>query len=140
MPIIPANPLQGSSGHFTRLQTALKAQFQSGELWPLEGDVDASAFEKVSDRLLGAVFYVATSLLEEGVTDMTDIDLGAKVGLRWKEGPFEVMNRVGIEKAYAQVKEVLTALASAERAGSPGESKQKGSTLGYPLCQIHSRW
>ncbi len=101
--------LAGKLGAFYAPSDRLKAQFQSGELWPLEGDVDGSAFEKVSDRLLGAVFYVATSLLEEGVTDMTDIDLGAKVGLRWKEGPFEVMNRVGIEKAYSQVKELLTA-------------------------------
>ncbi|MCF8145698.1 MAG: 3-hydroxyacyl-CoA dehydrogenase/enoyl-CoA hydratase family protein [Deltaproteobacteria bacterium] len=101
--------LAAKLGAFYAPSARLKAQFESGELWPLDGDVDETAFERVSDRLLGAVFYVATSLLEEGVTDMTDIDLGAKVGLRWKEGPFEVMNRVGIEKAYAQVKDLLTA-------------------------------
>ncbi len=94
-------------GPFYAPSARLKAQFDSGELWPLDGDVDDAGFEKVADRLLGAVFYVATSLLEEGVTDMTDIDLGAKVGLRWRKGPFEVMNRVGIEKAYDQVAALL---------------------------------
>jgi len=85
----------------------LKAQFESGDLWPLDGAVDETGFEKVADRLLGAVFYVATSLLEEGATDMTDIDLGAKVGLRWRKGPFEAMNRTGIDKSYARVKDLL---------------------------------
>jgi len=96
-------------GPFYAPSARLKTQFESGESWSLEGDVDEAALDKVSDRLMGAVFYVAASLLEEGVTDMTDIDLGAKVGLRWKEGPFEAMNLLGMEKAYTQVKDLLRA-------------------------------
>ncbi|MBC8418287.1 MAG: enoyl-CoA hydratase/isomerase family protein [Desulfobacterales bacterium] len=99
--------LAGKLGAFYAPSARLKAQFESGELWPLVGEVDDAALEEVADRLLGAVFCVATSLLEKGVTDMTDIDLGAKVGLRWRKGPFEVMNRVGIDTAYAQVATLL---------------------------------
>ena len=101
--------LAGKLGAFYAPSAGLKAQFESGELWPLDGEVDDASFEKVADRLWGAVFYVATSLLEEGVTDMTDIDLGAKVGLRWGKGPFEAMNRVGINKAHTQVATLLKA-------------------------------
>jgi enoyl-CoA hydratase/3-hydroxyacyl-CoA dehydrogenase len=45
--------------------------------------------------------------LEEGVTDMSDIDLGAKVGLRWRRGPFELMNRVGINNSHELVEDLL---------------------------------
>ena len=31
---------------------------------------------------------------------MEDVDRGAKVGLRWDEGPFEIANRIGIKEAY----------------------------------------
>lgn len=101
--------LAGKLGPFYAPSAGLRAQFESGELWDLEGEVEESSLEKVAGRLSGAVFYVATTLLEEGVTDMTDIDLGAKVGLRWRKGPFEVMNRVGINKAYSQVAALLKA-------------------------------
>ena len=99
--------LANKLGPFYAPSAKLKTQFESGKLWSLEGEVEESNLEKVADRLLGAVFYVATALLEEGVTDMTDIDLGAKVGLRWRKGPFEIMNRVGIDKAFEQVKALL---------------------------------
>ena len=99
--------LAGKLGPFYAPSARLKAQFESGELWDLEGEVEESNLEKVADRLLGTVFYVATALLEEGVTDMTDIDLGAKVGLRWRKGPFEIINRIGIDKACEQVEGLL---------------------------------
>ena len=31
---------------------------------------------------------------------MEDVDRGAKVGLRWARGPFELMNRIGVSEAY----------------------------------------
>jgi len=101
--------LAGKLGPFYAPSAKLKTQFESGELWSLEGEAEESTLEKVAGRLLGAVFYVATALLGEGVTDMTDIDLGAKVGLRWRKGPFEIMNRIGIDKAYALVEALLNA-------------------------------
>ena len=101
--------LAGKLGPFYAPSDRLKAQFESGDLWELQGKAEESNMEKVADRLLGTVFYVATALLEEGATDMTDIDLGAKVGLRWRKGPFETMNRIGIDKAYIQVEALLKA-------------------------------
>ena len=43
---------------------------------------------------------VACQLVEEGVASMTDTDIGAKVGLRWRMGPFELMNMAGTDQAY----------------------------------------
>lgn len=101
--------LADAFGPFYATSEILKAQNQKNEFWPLDGDVDESKFEQVADRLLGVIFYVATALYEEGVADMTDTDLGAKVGLRWRIGPFELLNRIGVEKAYNQVKNLLKA-------------------------------
>ena len=99
--------LQNKLGPFYAPPPLLKSQFDSGELWSLEGDVDKASLEKVSDRLLAVISYVAVSLLEEGVADMTDIDVGAKVGLRWRRGPFELMNRLGLKKVFALVEDLL---------------------------------
>ncbi len=99
--------LASKLGSFYAPSARLKAQFESGELWPLKGEADSEKLEVVANRLLAAVFYVAASLLEEGVTDMGDIDLGAKVGLRWRRGPFELMNRGGIDNAFELVEDLL---------------------------------
>ena len=62
----------------------------------------------MSERLLGVVFGVAAQIVEEDICSMEDVDRGAKVGLRWARGPFEMMNRIGVgeacrmAKAYAQ--------------------------------------
>ena len=31
---------------------------------------------------------------------MEDVDRGAKVGLRWMNGPFEIMNAIGVNEAH----------------------------------------
>ena len=104
----------------------LKEQAESGELWPLDGKVDQGSIQMVADRLLAVVFYVASTMLQEGVSNVADTDLGAKVGLRWKIGPFEMMNRVGIDKAYSMVEEFLKKWPSVEIPGPLKKQKEKG--------------
>ena len=101
------NTLHAALGSFYVPAERLISQFESGELWNLEGEVEEDKIEAVCDRLLGCVFFTTTCLLDEGVTDIMDADVGAKVGLRWRKGAFEIMNDVGIEKAYALVENVL---------------------------------
>jgi len=80
-------------GHpFYAPSARLKVQFESGEDLPLDGEVDEAKLDNVTDRLLGAVFFICCTLVEENISSMADIDLGAKVGLRWSKGPFELMN------------------------------------------------
>ena len=94
-------------GPFYAPSSRLKAQFESGELWSLDGEVEEANLEGVSERLLAVVSYVAAAILEEGVSDMADIDLGAKVGLRWSKGPFELMNHIGIKRTHGLVRDLL---------------------------------
>ncbi len=85
----------------------LKRQFESGEEWDLVGEVDETKASKIEDRLLGSVFTVACALVEEGVASLEDTDRGAKIGLRWSKGPFEMMNRYGIERSYEMVRKFV---------------------------------
>ena len=58
----------------------------------------------IRERLLGAVFSIASQIVEEEICSMEDVDRGAKVGLRWALGPFELMNEFGIDEAYRMAK------------------------------------
>jgi enoyl-CoA hydratase/3-hydroxyacyl-CoA dehydrogenase len=44
--------------------------------------------------------------VDEGVASLEDTDRGAKIGLRWSRGPFEIMNKIGIDKTHAVVKAI----------------------------------
>ncbi|HEX4565481.1 MAG TPA: enoyl-CoA hydratase-related protein, partial [Vicinamibacterales bacterium] len=84
----------------------LRQQFESGKPWDLSGEPDASKFDAVSDRLAGIVFYIASALVDEGVGTVEDTDIGARVGLRWRFGPFELINRYGLPRAASLVDRV----------------------------------
>ena len=95
-------------GVFYRYSNILKEQFESKQQWDLSGEIDASKAEAVEERLLGAVFTVACTLAAENVSSIEDIDRGAKIGLRWRRGPFEMMNKYGIERSYDLVKKFIS--------------------------------
>src|SRR5499427_6561791 len=86
----------------------LRTQVESGQLWPLDGHVDASAERMVAERMQAGVFLGAAALVEEGIGMAEETDIGARVGLRWPAGPFEMMNRMGTAKAL----ELVSALAA----------------------------
>ncbi len=79
----------------------LRAQAASGECWELEGEVEAAKIETVRERLLGLAVLVGTAIAEEGVASPVDVDLGAKYGLGWMSGPFELIHSLGREPSIA---------------------------------------
>ena len=110
-------------GAFYATSKRLKEQFEKNTKWDLSedsplghpcaigrsasggsGSVDESKIESVSERLLSVVFLVAAQLVDEGIATIEDIDRGAKIGLRWALGPFEMMNKTGMDKAQTMVK------------------------------------
>lgn len=101
----------------------LRTQVESGQLWSLGGTVDPSADQAVSDRLVAGIFLAAASLVEEGVGTKEDVDIGARVGLRWARGPFEMMNRLGTAHAL----ELTTMLAARWRMKVPALLAKSGS-------------
>lgn len=90
-------------GKFYTPSELLNKQFASGDKWTIDGKIDESRIPSVGKRLLGVVFLVACNLVEEAVASIEDIDRGAKIGLRWEKGPFELMNQVGLDNARQMV-------------------------------------
>ena len=90
-------------GPFYATADILKAQKDKNENWDLSGDIDESKIPQVQDRFYGVCFGVAAALVDEGVASIEDTDRGAKIGLRWLKGPFEIMNEIGIQKSYGTV-------------------------------------
>jgi enoyl-CoA hydratase/3-hydroxyacyl-CoA dehydrogenase len=76
---------------------ALTVQAQSGKNW----DIGGQGYEKsqsesvIRERLFSTVFRIAEEIVKEEVTDASSVDLGARVGLNWPKGPFELMRLHG---------------------------------------------
>jgi len=101
-----ATTLGNELGHFYAPAAILKAQMEKKENWNLEGKADESKIQAVIDRLYGVCLGVAAALADEGVASIEDTDRGAKIGLRWAMGPFEIMNKIGIAKTCELVEEI----------------------------------
>ena len=80
----------------------LRDLIEANAHWDVSGDDDYSEdqYTAVSERLLGVVFGVAAQIVDEDICSMEDVDRGAKVGLRWARGPFELMNKIGVAEAH----------------------------------------
>lgn len=80
---------------------ALRDLVEGGRLWEIgeEEVCDEDTERIISERLLGQVFSVSAQIVEEEICSMEDVDRGAKVGLRWAKGPFEIANEIGVSEA-----------------------------------------
>ena len=80
---------------------SLRDLVADGRTWDISGDERCSeeAAKVIRERLLGQVFAVSSQIVAEGICSMEDVDRGAKVGLRWALGPFEIANRIGVSEA-----------------------------------------
>jgi enoyl-CoA hydratase/3-hydroxyacyl-CoA dehydrogenase len=101
-----ATTLGNELGPFYAPAEILKAQMEKKENWPLEGDADEAKLEEVVGRLYGVCLGVAGALVDEGVATIEDTDRGAKIGLRWIQGPFEIMNKIGIDRTFDVVRKI----------------------------------
>lgn len=96
-----ANTLQQAFGPMYGPPDSLADRIRTQTPWPLEGKADEVRVEAVTDRLAGITFLVASALVDEQVGSIDDTDLGARVGLRWRRGPFELANQYGVRRAAA---------------------------------------
>ena len=101
-----ATTLGNELGPFYAPAPILKTQMEKKANWAFEGPADESKLAAVIDRFQGVCLGVAAALVDEGVATIEDTDRGAKIGLRWLLGPFEIMNRIGIAKTYAVVQAI----------------------------------
>ena len=101
-----ATTLGNELGPFYAPAPILRAQMEKKTNWNLEGKVDEAKLPALIDRFQGVCLGVAAALVGEGVASIEDTDRGAKIGLRWILGPFEIMNKIGIGKTYEVVQAI----------------------------------
>jgi 3-hydroxyacyl-CoA dehydrogenase len=80
---------------------------KSGKAWdtPARGETveySPQIYEAVSSKIMGAYFMIACEIVESGVSNIGDVDMGVDVGLVMTP-PFEMMNKVGIRKSLELV-------------------------------------
>jgi enoyl-CoA hydratase/3-hydroxyacyl-CoA dehydrogenase len=88
----------------------LQKQAESGNPWNL-GDIEnaavSSELEKlITERMAGVVFFVCSQILAENVCSASDLNRGARIGLRWRLGPIDLMLKFGAEDVNRLVKKI----------------------------------
>jgi len=85
----------------------LREMVANNKIWEIDDNTeyDESIEKIVKQRLLGQVFTVAAQIVDEEICSKEDVDRGAKVGLRWNKGPFELANEIGIIEACRMAKD-----------------------------------
>jgi enoyl-CoA hydratase/3-hydroxyacyl-CoA dehydrogenase len=104
-----ADTLGSVFSEFYSTPPLLRKTIDEGKQWDLSGEPDRSAFPAISDYIRGVVFGVAAALVDEGVADPRCVDLGVELGLKWRLGPFKLMNETGPAKALKLVESVCRA-------------------------------
>jgi enoyl-CoA hydratase/3-hydroxyacyl-CoA dehydrogenase len=91
----------------------LEEQVASKQNWDLTGTgeviISPEKEKAVNDRILGCTLFVCSQILEEKVCTASDLNRGAKIGLRWRFGPIDLMNKYG-EKEVKKLVEVYADL------------------------------
>lgn len=101
-----ATTLGEALGPFYAPAPGLIAQTDAGGDWEIgeePSEADPALQEVVRARLAGATWLAAGQLADEGVGSFVEVDLGARVGLRWQLGPFEQANRHGVANAARDI-------------------------------------
>jgi len=117
-------------GKFYEPAAILKKQAELGKPWEIKGEVDRSKFDAVRERLFSVTFGIAMKLVEEGVASIEDTDTGATTGLRWRGGPFAMVNELGVKKVH----EMITRFASKSKDFQVPEILDKQAKSGKPFA------
>lgn len=131
-----ATTLGNELGPFYAPTPLLKAQVDKKENWSLEGEVDESRIQAVIDRLFGVCLGVAATLVDEGVASIEDTDRGAKIGLRWIQGPFEIMNKIGIAATCELVEAIAAKYPDFRIPQLLIEQKDKGAPFSFQIVDL----
>lgn len=98
-------------GNLYRVAAQLEKQAKSGEPWTIAeappDSVDRATEKIVSERMLGTVFLVCSQILDEKICTATELNRGARIGLRWRRGPIELMQHFGEAEVERLIKRIV---------------------------------
>jgi len=91
-----------------RTPRILREALASGTPWDALGrgeqvDVDPERAQAITDRMQGAYFGLVGEVLDSGITNIADFEMGIRIGLVMRP-PFGFMNQVGPRRALELVK------------------------------------
>jgi len=90
-----------------KISNKLAEQVASGKDWDLSGmdlvEVSSDKPKMINDRILGCTFFVCSQILAEEVCSAVDLNRGAKIGLRWRKGPVDLLQQFGEEEVQNKV-------------------------------------
>jgi len=88
-----ATTLWQDLGDFYKPSAIILPVVENKAQWDLTGSINEMLYSEIETRLWGVVCQIAREMvLKEKVCSIEECDLGARVGLRWKRGPFEHMS------------------------------------------------
>ena len=123
-------------GPFYATADNLRTQMEKNENWDLSGEIDETKLAAVIDRFYGVCLGVAAALVDEGVASIEDTDRGAKIGLRWSMGPFEIMNKIGIDKTHAAVEAITQKYPDFKMPGILARQKELGKPFDFNFVDL----
>ena len=87
-------------GNFYQTSDLLKTQAESQKDWIINkidknSNIDKETENEIRKRMLACVYFVCSQILEEKVCSATELNRGAKIGLRWRNGPIDLMKKSG---------------------------------------------
>jgi len=90
-----------------KISNKLAEQVASGNDWDLSGmdqvEISSEKTKVINDRILGCTFFVCSQILAEEVCTAVDLNRGAKIGLRWRKGPVDLLQQLGEEEVQNKV-------------------------------------
>lgn len=89
-----------------------KAEDKSSVKWVSEEDAqkepeDLMLIDALKNRFLAVGFATAAEVVEAGLIKMEDVDRLCETAFLWNEGPFALMNKVGLQEAMRLVVEKM---------------------------------
>ena len=124
-------------GGFYKPSEALRKQTELNQPWDIEAVDPESIIPEVervvSERMLGVIFLVCSQLLDEEVCQAVDINRGARIGLRWRRGPVEMMQRLGEE----EVKRLIGQICDKYKVDFPASVGQTCWEMEYVRLEKH---
>jgi len=88
-------------GNSYKVSKLLRKQTEMNKPWDIvdsNDDVTPEVFDTIKNRMMGIVFFVCSQLIDEQVCSAIEINRGARIGLKWRRGPIELMSKLGESK------------------------------------------
>jgi enoyl-CoA hydratase/3-hydroxyacyl-CoA dehydrogenase len=126
--IIETNTLQMEEGDHYRPAPVLASVAKWNTPRPgTKTEVPEAAQKLVRDRLLGILFSQSFDILDRNIGTQADLNFGCQVALGFRQGPLDVMRRLGKDEVQR-----VTAEFQRTRPGFPGPAQDPESYTDFP--------